>query len=148
MARGDVASEINARIKKVTEDGTAAITKGDLCIVRAGLVKKITAVTDVGPYCVTIEDIAKSATGRVIFEGVVQMSEGNDGALTFGDIVIPSGTTLGDVKKGTTADFSATYVQAEVKELRLIVGIVWEGGGIAKDGTGEILLGFRTGLSD
>lgn len=147
MSRGDIPSAINMRVMKFTEDGTAAITKGDLCIMRVGKIKKITAVSDTGPYVVAVEDIAKSGSGRVAMPGtVVEMDEGNDSAVTAGDILIPSGTTLGDVKKGTTADFSATYVQSEVKALKLIVGMALED--ISQDGTGSVLLGCFSGKSD
>lgn len=146
MAKGDYVSEISTRIEPYTEDGTAAITKGDLCIFRVGKVKKIVAATDQGVYGTAVEDIAKSAKGRIILEGVVEMDEGNDGAVTAGDILIPSATTVGDVKKGATVDFSKNYVKSEVREVRLIVGMALDD--IAKDKTGRVLLGFRAGLSD
>ncbi len=147
MARGDIASlGVPPLIISVVEDGTVAIVKGDLCILRVGKVKKITAITDPGKYVVAVEAIAKSGTGRVIVEGVVEMDEGNDGAVTLGDILIPSGSTLGDVKKGTTTQNSATYVQAEQKEPRLIVGMALED--IAKNATGKVLLGTHAGISD
>ena len=124
MARGDIDSEISPRIMTLVEDGTGAIVKGDLCILRVGKVKKITAATDFGIYVTAIEDIAKSATGRAIIEGIVEMDEGNDAAVTLGDVLIPSGTTLGDVKKGRTAALSSNYVLADVREhVELNVGM-------------------------
>jgi len=146
MARGNVVSEIGARYITLTEDGTAAIVKGDLCIIRAGLVKKVTADSDTAPYCVAVEAIAKSGSGRVLIEGVVQMDEGNIGALTLGDYVIPKASTW-DVQKAGTTDYSSNYVKANHTANRLIVGMVLEA--IAKDGTGKILLiPNQLGLSD
>ena len=131
---------------QLVEDGTAAIVKGDLCIIRAGKFKKITATGDAGPYVVAVEATAKSATGRAIIDGIVDMDEGNDGALTLGDLLIPSGTTLGDVKKATTTDYSSNNSQAVFREIRLQIGMAYEA--ISKDGTGRVLLGYRAGLSD
>ena len=146
MARGDIATEIGLWIEDFAEDGTGALVIGDLCIIRAGKMKKITAVTDAGPYGVVLDTVVKSGTGRLAIRGIIYMDEGNDGALTKGDIVIPSGTTLGDIKKGATTDFSANYVQAQIKELRLMLGMALDA--IAKDASGRIMLGPQVGLSD
>lgn len=145
-ARGDIADQLGLLLEDFAEDGTAAITKGDLCLLRAGKTKKIVLLSDPGPYGVAVEDIAKSATGRIALRGIIYIDEGNDAALTKGDIVIPSGTTIGDVKKSTTTDFSSNYIASQLKELRLIVGMALDT--IAKDATGRILLGPQVGLSD
>ena len=146
MARGDIADNLGLLIEDFAEDGTAAITKGDLCLLRAGKTKKIVALSDPGPYGVAVEDIAKSATGRIALRGIIYMDEGNDAPLSKGDIVIPSGTTVGDIKTATTTNFSSNYVASQIKELRLIVGMALDA--LTKDGSGRILLGPQVGLSD
>ena len=142
MAVGDIKSAWY-RAKVLTEDGTAAIVKGDLCIIRAGKVMKIVAATNPGPYVIAEEAIAKSGSGLCIFEGIVTITEGNDAAATLGDVLVPSATTVGHLRPSTVTDFSSNYVQAEVQEIYLQVGIAWEA--ISKDGTGDMLLGWFPG---
>ena|SRR3972149_2224772 len=147
MAVGDIISEIGYRVRKLTEDGTAAITKGQLSIIRVGKIKLITASTDKAPYAVPIEDFAKSGTGRALVDGVIEMTEDNSAALTLGDNVIPGATTLGTIKKGATGNISSNYVQAAINEILFLgVGEAYED--ISKNAVGPILLGNRLGRAD
>lgn len=145
MAVGDVDSEIGARYIQLTENGTAAIVKGDLCKLRAGLVTPVAAAADQGPYVVAVEAIAKSGTGRCLVEGVIEMAEDNVGDLKLGWFVKPGTTTKTKVQKAEATDFSSNYVQANYTALRLIVGMCYEN--ITKASTGRILIGYRAGLS-
>lgn len=145
MPVGDVDSEIGARYIQLTEDGTAAIVKGDLCVLRAGKVHQVQAATDQGPYVAAVEAIAKSGTGRCLIEGIVELAEDNIGNLSLGWLVKPGSTTKTKVQKARATDFSSNYVQSSALELSLIVGICYEA--ITKASYGRILLGYRAGLS-
>lgn len=155
-------SEVGARYIKLTENGTADIAKGDLCVIRAGLVKKIVNATDPGPYVVAKEAVLTSSDGVFLLEGVIEMDEGADGAVTTGDLAVPSGTTIGDVKAGVVTqavfDDNASVTDfvggdtgftfpgsTDTDELRHTVGMFLDSG--ASDGTYAVLLGFRSGLS-
>lgn len=145
MAVGDVDSEIGARYLQVTEDGTHAITKGDLCVLRAGKVHQVQAATDQGPYVVAVENILISGTGRVLVQGIVEVAEDNLSGLYLGMLVKPGATAKTKVQKAEATDFSSNYIQSQVKELKLIVGMVYET--ITQNGSGRILLGYYAGIS-
>jgi hypothetical protein len=145
VAVGDVDSEIGARYIQLTEDGTSAIVKGDLCVVRAGKVHDAQNATDQGPYVVAVEAIAKSGTGRCLIEGIVELAEDNVGNISLGWLVKPGTTTKTKIQKARATDFSSNYVQSDALQLSLIVGTAYEA--ITKASYGRILLGYRAGNS-